>query len=35
MQGEEISTEGPMHIYCSDPFNPIEFSWQSATRGHH
>ena len=23
MLGEEISTEGPIHLYCSQPFNPF------------
>ena len=24
MLGEEISTEGPFHIYCSEHFNPLK-----------
>jgi len=25
MLDEEISTEGPIHIYWSEPFNPFQF----------
>ena len=23
MLGKALSTEGPIHIYCSEPFNPF------------